>query len=119
MTILKKELEVATNNSLNSYFPVRTSNSSDAYDWSYATAIVIRNLYQRSVSSKILKALKKTNEDVNFSNSLALLSKKTEMEFSSVLDEEDLWPIIEDMYLKEDVFKKLAPESALFGILPY
>ncbi|MEY8251227.1 MAG: DNA phosphorothioation-dependent restriction protein DptG, partial [Colwellia sp.] len=107
------------NNSLNSYFPVRTSNSSDAYDWSYATAIVIRNLYQRSVSSKILKALKKTNEDVNFSNSLALLSKKTEMEFSSVLDEEDLWPIIEDMYLKEDVFKKLAPESALFGILPY
>ena len=56
---------------------------------------------------------------MNFSNSLALLSKKTEMEFSSVLDEEDLWPIIEDMYLKEDVFKKLAPESALFGILPY
>ncbi len=119
MTILKKELEVTTNNNLNSYFPVRTNNSGDAYDWRYATAIVIRNLYQRNVSSKVLKALKKSNEDVNFSNSLALLSKKAESEFSSVLDEEELWPIIEDMYLKEDVFKKLAPESALFGILPY
>ena len=119
MTILKKELEVTTNNSLNSYFPVRTSNSGDAYDWRYATAIVIRNLYQRSVSSKILKTLKKSNEDVNFNNSLAFLSQKAKAEFSSVLDEEELWPIIEDMYLKEDVFKKLAPESALFEILPY
>lgn len=119
MTILKKELEVKTNNILDSYYPIRSNSSADAYDWRYATAIVIRNLYQRSVSSKVIKALKKSNEEVNFSNSLAFLSQKAESEFSSVLDEGELWPIIKDMYLKEDVFKKLAPESALFEILPY
>lgn len=119
MTILKKDLEPSPNNNLNSYFPVRTSNSGDTYDWDYAKAIVIRNLYQRVVSKDVSKKLSESGVEVNPGNALRYLSDKTKSIFSEILDEEELWPIIEDMYLKEDVFKVLAPESSLFSILPY
>ena len=119
MTILKKELIPSASNNLNSYFPIRTSASGDPYDWEYATAIVIRNLYQRVVSKKVTKYLEKAGEKVNFTNTLKHLADSTKDSFYEVLDDEGLWPIIEDMYLKEDVFKTLAPESSLFSIHPY
>jgi len=130
MTILKKELSPSTNNNLNSYFPVRTSNS-DEYDWDYAKAIVIRNLYKKVVSSKIINYLEKIDREerkqrgklecthVSYDNALKYLVKKTKDKFNSILDEEGLWPVIEDMYLKKDVFSTLAPESSLFNLLPY
>ena len=119
MTILKKELIPSASNNLNSYFPIRTSTSGEPYDWDYATAIVIRNLYQRVVSKKVTKFLENAGEEVNYTNSLKYLADSTKESFYEVLDDEDLWPIIEDMYLKEDVFKTLAPESSLFYIHPY
>lgn len=121
MTILKKDLKASASNSLNSYFPIRTNDSGNPYDWEYATAIVIRNLYRRSVSEKVIKALKKSEDDleINNKNALKILISKTEKEFTSILDEPELWPVIEDMYLKEDVFQYLAPEAALFNLLPY
>lgn len=119
MTILKKELIPSASNNLNSYFPIRTSTSGDPYDWDYATAIVIRNLYQRVVSKKVTKCLEKVGKEVNYTNTLKYLADSTKDSFYEVLDDEDLWPIIEDMYLKEDVFKTLAPESSLFYIHPY
>mgnify|MGYP000378797926 FL=1 len=119
MTILKKNLDALANNSLNSYFPIRTRNSGDPYDWEYATSVVVRNLYRRSVSKDVVNSLKKAGEEVNFTNALRVLASKTKSKFEMVLDEEALWPVIEDMYLKEDIFKKLAPESSLFGLLPY
>ena len=119
MTVLKLNVIASANNSLNSYFPIRTNNSGDPYDWEYATSIVIRNLYQRNISNKVIKELKKSEREINLSNALSVLSKKVSLEFSRVLDDQDLWPVIEDMYLKEDIFKKLAPESALFNLLPY
>jgi DNA phosphorothioation-dependent restriction protein DptG len=130
MAILKTELKPSSNNNLNSYFPVRTTNS-DEYDWDYAKAIVIRNLYQKSVSAKIIKSLEqldkkekkegveRDNTNVSYDNALKYLVGKTKVKFDSILDEEGLWPIIEDMYLKKDVFNTLAPESALFNLLPY
>lgn len=118
MTILKKELKPAASNNLNSYFPIRASISGSYSDWEYATAIVIRNLYQRVVSKQLIKDISKL-DNVSTSSALSYLVKKTKDSFYEVLDEEDLWPIVEDMYLKEDVFKKLAPESLLFYILPY
>ena len=121
MSILKKDLEASANNSLNSFFPIRTNNSGNPYDWEYATSIVIRNLYRRTVSSKVVRALKNSenNLEVNGINALKILVDKAKNEFTSILDEPELWPVIEDMYLKEDAFKGLAPESALFNLLPY
>lgn len=119
MTTIKQNLEASSSNSLNSYFPIRTNNSGNPYDWEYATAILIRNLYQRNVSSRIIKTLKKEDKEVTSANALKVLTDNVETVFNNVLDEENLWPVIEDMYLKEDVFKKLAPESSLFSLLPY
>ena len=88
MAILKTDLKPSSNNNLNSYFPVRTTNSDD-YDWDYAKAIVIRNLYQKSVSEKIIKSLEqldkkekkegveRDNTNVSYDNALKYLVGKT------------------------------------------
>ncbi len=128
MTILKKDLKPTANNNLNSYFPIRTSNSGDAYDWEYAKSIVIRNLYMRTLSKSMLRTLAKSKnksdqEIVNYKGgdnaAINYLSEYTKSQFMDVLDEEELWPIVEDMYLKEDTFFKLAPESSLFYLASY
>ncbi|WP_197472707.1 hypothetical protein, partial [Oleiphilus sp. HI0123] len=57
MSILKKDLTVTNINSLNGYFPVRTSNSEDSFDWEIAKGIVVRNMYRKIVSPALTKPI--------------------------------------------------------------
>ena len=87
MTILKKDLEPSPNNNLNSYFPVRTSNSGDAYDWEYAKAIVIRNLYQRVVSKDVTKSLNESEIEINEIKAAYKLSQTRPEDHPKIIEE--------------------------------
>ena len=53
MSILKQDLSVS-NNSLNGYFPVRTSSGDDSFDWQVAKGVVARNLYKKTLAKDLL-----------------------------------------------------------------
>ncbi|MCV6590965.1 MAG: DNA phosphorothioation-dependent restriction protein DptG [Marinobacterium sp.] len=99
-SVLKETLKPEKNNRLNSYFPVRTNDSKDAYDWNVAKAVFVRDLYRRQPVSGGLDAFKEAAKE----------------EFLSVLDDEDFWPHLETMYFGEDAIYQLTPESLLFEL---
>ncbi|KZZ52971.1 DNA phosphorothioation-dependent restriction protein DptG, partial [Oleiphilus sp. HI0123] len=115
MSILKKDLTVTNINSLNGYFPVRTSNSEDSFDWEIAKGIVVRNMYRKIVSPALTKPIE--GEDGSKQDqSFAQFREICRDDFLKRIDEEDLWPYLEKMYFANDAFFDVAPESLLFKI---
>jgi len=115
MSILKKDLKVSSSNALNSYFPVRTNNSEDSFDWSVAQGIVVRNLYQKVVA-KNLARLGEDEQGNKVDQSLERFRELCKEDFAIRLDEPELWPYLEKMYFANDAFFDVAPESLLFKI---
>lgn len=109
MSILKNELTVSNVNSLNGYFPVRTSSSEDAFNWEVAKGIVIRNLYRKTVAKNIV-----SKDELD--DSYALFKEICREDFYKRLDEPALWPYLEDMYFSPETFYGIAPECLLFKI---
>ena len=115
MSILKKDLKVSSSNALNSYFPVRTNNSEDSFDWSVAQGIVVRNLYQKVVA-KNLARLGEDEQGNKVDQSLERFRELCKEDFAIRLDEPELWSYLEKMYFANDAFFDVAPESLLFKI---
>lgn len=109
MTILKSNISVSNVNSLNGFFPVRTSSSDDAFDWEIAKGIVVRNLYKKSLAKNLVV---KDEADVSYK----IFIEVCRNDFSKRLDEIDLWAYLEDMYFSPDTFFNIAPECLLFKI---
>jgi len=109
MSILKDEIEVSPTNSLNGYFPARTSGNDDAFDWEVAKGIVIRNLFRKNLTKEMI-----VKEDG--APSYAKFQQICRNDFQDRLDEAELWSYLEDMYFSSDTFFDIAPECLLFNI---
>jgi DNA phosphorothioation-dependent restriction protein DptG len=109
MTILKSDIEVSNVNSLNGFFPVRTSSTDEAFDWDVAQGLVIRNLYNKTLAKNMII---KDESDVSYAN----FKNVCRRDFLDRLDEAELWSYLEDMYFSTDTFYKIAPECLLFKV---
>jgi DNA phosphorothioation-dependent restriction protein DptG len=109
MSILKKELEVSGVNSLNGFFPARTSSSDEAFDWEVAKGMVVRNLYRKQLSKVVVVS---DNDEVSYSKFRDICKE----DFKQRLDEVELWDYLEQMYFAQDTFFDIAPECLLFRI---
>ncbi len=126
MPILNTSLKVNDKkNLLNSYFPARTNNKEDAFDWRIAAAIVVRNLYRKQLSKAFNKEVgaltkKLPSEEKSLTvieeKALAVFKEKCKNDFDLRLDEPELWPYLEEMYFQKDAVYKLAPESFLLRL---
>ncbi|WP_370277690.1 DNA phosphorothioation-dependent restriction protein DptG [Pontibacterium sp.] len=99
-SVLKETLKPENSNRLNSYFPARTNDSAEAYDWNIAKAIFVRDLYRRQPVAGGMEAFK----------------AEAKNEFLQLLDDEDFWPHLEAMYFGEESIYRLTPESLLFEL---
>jgi len=99
-SVLKKTLKPEKNNRLNSYFPVRTNDSKEAYDWNVAKAIFVRDLYRRQAVPRGMKGFQEAAEE----------------KFKKVLNRKDFWSYLETMYFDQDAISRLTPESLVFAL---
>ena len=109
MSILKENISVSNVNSLNGYFPVRTSSSDDSFDWEVAKGIVVRNLYRKILAKNLAV---KDESEVSFAKFRDICRE----DFSKRLDDMELWKYLENMYFSQDTFYEIAPECLLFRI---
>jgi len=125
MSVLNKSLKVNDKNLLNSYFPARTNNKEDAFDWRIAAAIVVRNLYRKQLSKAFDKEVgvltkKLSSEERNLAvieeKALIVFKEKCKKDFDLRLDEPELWPYLEEMYFQRDAVYQIAPESFLLRL---
>ena len=108
MSILKENIVVSNVNSLNGFFPVRTSSSDDSFDWDVAKGIVVRNLYKKT----LVKGLVAKTDEISYEK----FKEICRQDFGKRLDEIALWEFLEDMYFSSDTFFNIAPECLLFKI---
>lgn len=109
MAVLKSDIEVSNVNSLNGFFPVRTSSTDDAFDWDVAKGIVIRNLYKKTLAKNMII---KDESEVSYSNFKSVCRR----DFLDRLDEVELWSYLENMYFSKNTFYRIAPECHLFKL---
>lgn len=109
MAVLKQDLKVSGTNSLNSYFPIRTSNTEGAFDWEVAKGIVVRNIFRKEIAKSI-------RETKSLDRCLSKFREVCRADFESRLDETSLWPYIEEMYFAGNAVYQVAPESLLFKL---
>jgi len=105
------DVEVNAKNQISGYFPARTNLPKDSFDWEIAKGIVIRNLFNKSISKNLMV---KEGEGEPYGKFKDLC----EIEFKERLDEPKMWEYLEKMYFSSDTFFKIAPECQLFKILP-
>lgn len=101
MSGIIKDIKLSSSNSLNGYFPVRTNNNDDAFDWDVAQAFLIRGLYLTDIKVKSFTEFK----------------DQCQRDFESKLDDTGLWAYIERMYLNDDEYFKISPEFLLFHLV--
>jgi len=111
MLLLKPELQVK-NNTLNSYFPIRTKDRYDIFDWDSALGHVVKHSYRKEFiqfkdPADLAGKKKKQFELADFKDA----SQKV---FLRKLDEADFWPILDKMYFEGNELFKIAPEFLLF-----
>ena len=104
MALIREDLpiraeQVQSNNSLSSYFPIRTENNN--FDWDSALGHVVKTSYR--------KELKKVDIDT--------FKQACETNFKSKLDEEGFWHVLQDMYFQNGEIFKISPEFLLFKTL--
>ncbi|WDE13485.1 DNA phosphorothioation-dependent restriction protein DptG [Thalassomonas haliotis] len=83
-------------NTLNSFFPLRTKNNE--FDWDAVLGHVVKISYRKSLGN----------------GGLEEFTQLCRTRFLAKLDEEDFWPVIEQMYFECDDFFDIAPELLLF-----
>ncbi|WP_051252864.1 DNA phosphorothioation-dependent restriction protein DptG [Ferrimonas kyonanensis] len=91
--------DVSPSNSLNSYFPIRTSDrkNKDIFDWDAVLGFTVKNAYRKPQELDI-EAFK----------------AEVEARFVDKLDEAEFWQVLEQMYFECEGFYKIAPEFLLF-----
>ncbi|PKH07047.1 DNA phosphorothioation-dependent restriction protein DptG [Moritella sp. Urea-trap-13] len=92
------EVKVNTISSNSGYFPIRTKDRTDIFDWDSVLGHVVKTSYRKSLSIDGLEDFK----------------IKCEKSFLEKLDEHELWPVLEQMYFEGDELYKIAPEFLLF-----
>ncbi|WP_119394091.1 DNA phosphorothioation-dependent restriction protein DptG [Salinibius halmophilus] len=117
MSVLKENLTVG-NNTINGYFPARTTLAKEGeFDWEIAAAGVIRALYRKTTSALLTKDYdgKKGCKLAYAVEQYKLLCKS---QFDATLDEAEFWQVLEGMYFKNDEYLKLTPAASLLKLVP-
>ncbi|WP_299005069.1 DNA phosphorothioation-dependent restriction protein DptG [uncultured Shewanella sp.] len=116
MLLLKPELpctkEEVKNNVLSRYFPIRTKDRQDIFNWDSVLGHVVKQSYGRDFIP-----FKDPNDPLNKKNKLFELSdfkEKSQESFLRKLDVAKFWFIIDSMYFQGDGLYKIAPEFLLF-----
>lgn len=94
------EVKINTISSSSGYFPIRTKDRTDIFDWDSVLGHVVKTSYR-----KVLKT-----DDLDEFKSMC------ETSFLAKLDEGEFWNVLERMYFKGDELYKIAPEFLLFKI---
>lgn len=94
---LNKNLE-PQNNKLNSFFPIRTKDRKDIFDWDSVLGHFVKYCYRKQVS---------TDEFDKFQDAC-------KSAFEAKLDVPEFWSDIERMYFENDELYKISPELLLF-----
>lgn len=95
---LANQLEVAQNNKLNTYFPIRTKDERKKLDWDSILGQVVAAVYRKAL----------INND--FDDFMAICAA----EFENKLDDSDFWKVIKEMYFDNQDALSIAPEFLLF-----
>ena len=103
MTLLRPDLpknaeEVNSKNTLNSFFPIRTKDRPGVFDWDTVLGHVVKTSYRKDLGKGGIDEFKQCCQNT----------------FLAKLDEDDFWPIVEQMYFESDDLFKIAPEFLLF-----
>jgi DNA phosphorothioation-dependent restriction protein DptG len=96
----KEDKKLARNN-LSSYFPIRTKDKKDVFDWDSALGYVVKISYKKELGKF----------------DLASFEQACESRFKRKLDEEGFWCVLQDMYFKNGELFKISPEFLLFKTL--
>lgn len=105
MTLLRPDLpktaeDVNSKNTLNSYFPIRTKDRPGAFDWDSVLGHVVKISYRKDLGKGDIDEFKQRCQN-------AFLAK---------LDDDEFWPIVEQMYFEADDLFRIAPEFLLFKV---
>jgi len=98
---LPQEASEVKNNTISStsgYFPIRTKDRTDIFDWDSVLGHVVKTSYRKSLKTDDLDEFK----------------SMCEASFLDKLDESEFWPVLEQMYFEGDELYKIAPEFLLF-----
>lgn len=99
MSLLRADLpKVNPKNTLTSYFPIRTTDRSDIFDWDTVLGHVVKYIYRKSLPSENVDEFK----------------EQCKKQFLSKLDEDNFWPVLESMYFNREELYKISPELLLF-----
>ncbi len=99
MSLLRPDLpKVNPKNTLTSYFPIRTKDRSDIFDWDTVLGHVVKYTYRKTIQSESIDAFK----------------EQCKKRFLAKLDEDIFWPVLESMYFKGEELYKISPELLLF-----
>lgn len=99
MSLLRSDLpKVNSKNTLTSYFPIRTKDRSDIFDWDTILGHVVKYIYRKSLPSANIDEFK----------------EQCKKQFLSKLDEDNFWPVLESMYFNGEELYKISPELLLF-----
>ena len=100
MSLLKQDLAKQAadikNNTLSSYYPIRTEGNE--FDWDTVLGYVVKITYSQAQVPPKLEEFKAS----------------CKQRFLTKLDEEAFWPILEQMYFAGEALFKIAPEFLLF-----
>lgn len=108
MSILRNELKVK-DNSIRGYIPARTKVAKEGdFDWEFAAAGVIRNLYRIEVNPK---ALKEHEPEASSKSDFVcdLIKNSCEQLIKERSDDPDLWEVVNNMYFEEQGLYSVAP----------
>ncbi len=99
MSLLRPDLpKVNPKNTLTSYFPIRTKDKSDIFDWDTVLGHVVKYTYRKTIQSESIDEFK----------------EQCKKRFLAKLDEDKFWPVLESMYFEGEELYKISPELLLF-----
>ena len=94
---IKRELIVPARNSVNHYFPIRTRDNE--FNWNAVVGLLLESALRKKVVGYTFE---------QFENDC-------EAEMKKILDDEDFWPILKEMYFNKKDILTVSPEFLLFG----
>ena len=89
---------VSGKNSLTSYFPIRTKDRRDAFNWDTVLGHFVKYSYCKDLKN----------------NDIELFKEACKKSFVSKLDDENLWETLDVMYFHNDGLFEISPELLLF-----
>jgi len=108
----------------NGYFPIRAGdrNKKGMFDWGSVIGHVVKTSYRKilKIDKKELsedeKALIEDQKKISPEEYLEIFKHRCKAIFLNKLDEEDFWPVLEEMYFKGEELYKISPQFLLFKL---